>query len=202
MSGKTTLLNLLHEVSKNLYEQNKNKFPKILNVHLYPKSKKVFTYFAENKLERAYRFNNNFFYNMISMFDEDNKEILDKLNAHYSQFIGYKILEEDVEYTPELLEKKFKTLEEEYQKEEEQQANTIFLKEKSLNDKDKIYKSLILDGQIDDTWIEHINNLYDKENFLNLANGDKINFRDNFKIFFETMNLKNTPPSFLTKPEP
>ena len=199
MSGKTTLLNLLHEVSKNLYELNKNKFPKILNVHLYPKSKKVFTYFAENKLERAYRFNNNFFYNMISMFDEDNKEILDKLNAHYSQFIGYKILEEDVEYTPELLEKKFKTLEEEYQKEEEQQANTIFLKEKSLNDKDKIYKSLILDGQIDDTWIEHINNLYDKENFLNLANGDKINFRDNFKIFFETMNLKNTPPSFLTK---
>ena len=32
-----------------------------------------------------------------------------------------------------------------------------------------------------------------------LPNGDKINFRNNFKLFFETMNLKNTPPSFLTK---
>ena len=46
MSGKTTILNLLHEVSKNLFEKNKNKYPKILNVHLYPKSKKIFTYFA------------------------------------------------------------------------------------------------------------------------------------------------------------
>ena len=199
MSGKTTILNLLHELSSYLYEQNKNKFAKILNVHLYPKSKKTFTYFAENKLERAYRFNNNFFYNMISMFDEDNKEILEKLNSHYSKFIGYKILEEDEEFTPEFLEKKFKTLEEEYQKEEEQQGNNIFLKDNNNNDKECVYKCIILDGQIDNTWIEYINNFYDKENFLALANGDKINFRNNFKLFFETMNLKNTPPSFLTK---
>ena len=136
---------------------------------------------------------------MISMFDEDYKEILDKLNDHYSEFIGYKVLEEDAELTPEILDKKFKTLEEEYQKEEEQQGNNIFLKDKGINDEEKIYKSLILDGQIDDTWIEHINNFYDKENFLALPNGDKINFRNNFKLFFETMNLKNTPPSFLTK---
>ena len=199
MSGKTITLNLLHEISKYLFEKNKNKYAKILNVHLYPKSKKIFTYFAENKLERAYRFNNNFFYNMISMFDEDYKDNLEKLNSHYSKFIGYKILEEDVEYSPELLEKKFKTLEEEYQKEEEQQGNVIYMKDKSVNDEEKIYKCLILDGQIDDTWIEYINNFYDKENFLALANGDRINFRNNFKIFFETMNLKNTPPSFLTK---
>jgi hypothetical protein len=56
------------------------------------------------------------------MFDEDYKEILDKLNDHYSEFIGYKVLEEDAELTPEILDKKFKTLEEEYQKEEEQQG--------------------------------------------------------------------------------
>ena len=199
ISGKTILLNLLIEVSKYLHEQKQNKYAKILTVHLYPKSKKTFTFFAENKLERAYRFNNNFFYNMISMFDEDYKEILDKLNDHYSEFIGYKVLEEDAELTPEILDKKFKTLEEEYQKEEEQQGNNIFLKDKGINDEEKIYKSLILDGQIDDTWIEHINNFYDKENFLALPNGDKINFRNNFKLFFETMNLKNTPPSFLAK---
>ena len=199
MSGKTTILNLLHEVSKFLYDNDRNKFFKILNLHLYPKSKKPYIYFAENKIERAYRFNNNFFYNMISMFDEDYKENLEKLNAHYSQFIGYKIFEEDEEFTPELLEKKFKTLEEEYQKEEENNNNNIYLKDKNNNEEDNIYKSLILDGQIDDTWIEYINNFYDKENFLALANGDKINFRNNFKLFFETMNLKNTPPSFLTK---
>jgi len=199
ISGKTIILNLLHEVSKRLHEQNKNKYPKILNVHLFPKSKKSFTFFAENKVERAYRFNNNYFYNMISMFDEDYKESLEKLNSHYSQYIGYKILEEDAEFTPEILEKKFKTLEEEYQKEEEQQANNIFLKDKNINEEVKAYKNLILDGQIDDTWIEHINNFYDKENFLSLPNGDKINFRSNFKLFFETINLKNTPPSFLTK---
>ena len=115
ISGKTILLNLLIEVSKYLHEQKQNKYAKILTVHLYPKSKKTFTFFAENKLERAYRFNNNFFYNMISMFDEDYKEILDKLNDHYSEFIGYKVLEEDAELTPEILDKKFKTLEEEYQ---------------------------------------------------------------------------------------
>ena len=198
LSGKTIILNLLHEVSKRLHEQNKNKYAKILNVHLFPKSKKTFKFFAENKVERCYRFYNNYFYNMISMFDDESKESLEKLNSHYSQYIGYKVLEEDVEFTPEILEKKFKTLEEEYQKEEEQQANNIFLKDKNVNDEEKIFKNLILDGQIDDTWIEYINNFYDKENFLSLANGDKINFRTNFKLFFETINLKNTPPSFLT----
>jgi len=38
------------------------------------------------------------------MFDEDYKESLEKLNSHYSQYIGYKILEEDAEFTPEILE--------------------------------------------------------------------------------------------------
>ena len=197
-SGKTTILSLLHEISVNLSNFDKSKFHKILNMRIYPKSKSVFRFFVENKLERAYRFNNNFFYNMISMFDEDNSDNLEKLNSHYSNFIGYKILEEDEELTPEILDKKFKTIEEEYQKEEEQQAMLIFNKEKD-DAKVKIYKSLILDGQIDDTWLEFINNFYDRENFLALANGDKINFRDNFKVFFETANLKNTPPSFLTR---
>ena len=91
ISGKTILLNLLIEVSKYLHEQKQNKYAKILTVHLYPKSKKTFTFFAENKLERAYRFNNNFFYNMISMFDEDYKEILDKLNDHYSELIIFSL---------------------------------------------------------------------------------------------------------------
>ena len=197
-SGKTSILSLLHEVSVNLSNLDKSKFPKILNMRIYPKSKSVFRFFVENKIERAYRFNNNYFYNMISMFDDDCRESLEKLNQHYSNFIGYKILEEDEELTPEVIDKKFKTLEEEYQKEEEQQAMLIFNKDKN-EVKEKIYKSLILDGQIDDTWIEFVNNFYDKENFLALANGDKINFRDNFKVFFETANLRNTPPSFLTR---
>ena len=198
LSGKTIILSLLHEVSVNLSNLDKGKYPKILNMRIYPKSKSVFRFFVENKLERAYRFNNNYFYNMISMFDDDNSENLEKLNQHYSSFIGYKILEEDEELTPEILEQKFKKLDEEYQKEEEQQNIIVFNKEKS-DIKEKIYKNLIFDGEIDDTWLEYINNFYDNENFLALANGDKINFRDNFKIFFEASNLKNTPPSFLTR---
>ena len=199
LSGKTTLLSLLHEVSSYLCNLDKNKYYKILNLRIYPKSKSVYRFFAENKLERAYRFNNNYFYNMISMFDDDNIESLEKLNQQYSHYIGYKMLEDEEELTPELLEKRFKKIEEEYQKEEEQQGMLIFQKDKNENIKEKIYKGFILDGQIDDTWLEYINNFYDKENFLALANGDKINFRDNFKIFFEAASLKNTPPSFLTR---
>ena len=123
-------------------------------MRIFPKSKSVFRFFVENKLERAYRFNNNYFYNMISMFDDDNSDIIEKLNQHYSSFIGYKILEEDEDLTPEVLERKFKTLEEEYQKEEEQQSLLLF-KDKN-NIKEKIYKNLILDAQIDDI-IEFIN---------------------------------------------
>ena len=198
-SGKTILLSLLHVVSINLSNLDKAKYPKILNLRIYPKSKSEYRFFAENKLERAYRFNNNFFYNMISMFDDDYMENLEKLNQQYSNFIGYKMLEQDEELTPESLNKRFKTLEEEMQKEEEQQGMLIFQKDKDVEVKETIYKAFILDGQIDNSWLEYINNIYDKENFLALADGDKINFRDNFKVFFETANLKNTPPSFLTR---
>ena len=198
-SGKTILLSLLHEVSSSLCSIDKAKFYKILNLRIFPKSKSVYRFFAENKLERAYRFNNNYFYNMISMFDEDNKEYLEKLNQHYSEYIGYKLLEEEEELTPEVLDKRFKEKEEEFQKEEEQQGMLIFQKDKNENIKEKVYKGFILDGQIDDTWLEYINNFYDKENFLALSDGDKINFRENFKVFFESASLKNTPPSFITK---
>ena len=59
-SGKTILLSLLHEVSSNLCNIDKAKFYKILNLRIFPKSKSVYRFFAENKLERAYRFNNNY----------------------------------------------------------------------------------------------------------------------------------------------
>ena len=195
-SGKTTILSLLHELSLYLSNLDKSKYHKVFNLRIYPKSKSVYTFFVENKLERAYRFNNNYFYNMISMFDDDNIDILGKLNKHYSNYIGYKLLEEDEELTPEKLDRKFKTLE---NQKEEEQHNTIMINREKRDIKETIIKNLILDAQIDDTWIEYINNFYDKENFLALANGDKINFRDNFKVFLETSNLKNTPPSFLTR---
>ena len=131
------------------------------------------------------------------MFDDDNFELLETLNNQYSRNIGYKLLPNDEELTPDILKNKFKKLEDDYQIDEEHQS--LGYQKGKESSTIKIYKNLIFDGQIDDTWLEYINNFYDKENFLLLANGDKINCKENFKLFFETLNLKNSPPSFLTR---
>jgi hypothetical protein len=54
-------------------------------------------------------------------------------------------------------------------------------------------------GKIDDSWIEYINNLYDKYNFLSLANRDVLNWNEWYKFVFETANLRYAHPSFLIK---
>ena len=63
----------------------------------------------------------------------------------------------------------------------------------------KNLKTVILDGEIDDKRIEYINNLFDKDNFLSLANGDVINCNKGYKFLFETPYLKYAHSSFLTK---
>ena len=50
---------------------NKTKYGKIFNVKIYSKSNNSDELFSDNKVERAYRPNNNFFYNILCLFDSD-----------------------------------------------------------------------------------------------------------------------------------
>ena len=194
LSGKSFLVGLVINISKQLFEIDKSKYGKIFNVKIYSKSKNPDELFSDNKVERAYRPNNNFFYNMISLFDNDSEDMLIKLNEHYSKLLGFQEPEVDEELTPEKLAKA-------YDKDEENdEENAGILNQKQEEEPvAKNLKMIILDGQIDDSWIEYINNLVDKDNFLSLANGDVINCNEGYKFLFETSSLKYAHPSFLTK---
>ena len=194
LSGKSFLIGLAINISKQLFEIDKSKYGKIYNVKIYSKSKNSDELFSENKVERAYRPNNNYFYNMLSLFDSDSEDMLIKLNEHYTKLLGFQEPEVEEDLTPE----KLKTV---YDKDEDMdEENAGILNQKQKEEPvAKNLKMIILDGQIDDSWIEYINNLFDKDNFLSLANGDVINCNEGYKFLFETSNLKYAHPSFLTK---
>ena len=194
LSGKTNLIGLVVNISKQLFDIDKTKYNKILNVKIYSKSQTSDDLFSENKVERAYRPNNNFFYNMLSLFDSENEDMLMKLNEHYTKLLGFQEPEVDEELTPE----KLKSLNE--KEEDNDEDNIAILNQKQEEDNTtRTLKMIILDGQIDDSWIEYINNLYDKDNFLSLANGDVLNCNEGYKFVFETASLRYAHPSFLTK---
>ena len=81
---------LLSQISKKLNEMNSEKYSKLYSVKLYPKSKTPTDFFYTNKMEKAYKFNNNFFYNMYQLFNSDNEDILIKLNEYYNQCLKMK----------------------------------------------------------------------------------------------------------------
>ena len=193
LSGKTNLIGLIINISKQLYEKDKSKYGKIFNVKIYAKSKNPDELFSANKVERAYRPNNNFFYNMISLFDPESEEMLIKLNEHYVSLLGFQEPEVDEELTPEKLKNAF-------DKDEDEEENAGIINQKMEEEpKAKNLKMIIFDGQIDNTWIEYVNNLFDRDNFLSLANGDVINCNEGYKFMFETSNLKHANPVFLTR---
>ena len=194
LSGKTNLVGLVINISKQLYEKDKSKYGKIYNVKIYSKSKEPDELFAENKVERAYRPNNNFFYNMLSLFDPESEEMLNKLNEYYVNLLGFQEPEVEEDLTPEKLKNAFDKDEDM----EEENVGVVNQKQEE-GPKAQNLKMIILDGQIDNTWIEYINNLFDRDNFLSLANGDVINCNEGYKFIFETCNLKHANPVFLTR---
>ena len=138
---------------------------------------------------------------MIQLFQPDNKEILEKLNSFYYDSMS-NIIKENENYILDFNQENKK----EEEKVDEQDdislegENMIF----TLNRNDNvilenIMKAIIFDGQIDNGWIEYINNIYNDYKFLTTPIGDCLNLNDNFKMFFEVMNLKNVSPSFLTR---
>ena len=60
------------------------------------------------------------------------------------------------------------------------------------------YKIVCFDGQIDPLWIDNLNVLHDENKIQSLTNADSINLGQ-FKIYFETNNLKYCTPSFVSK---
>ena len=194
LSGKSFLIGLIINISRQLFDIDKSKYGKIYNVKVYSKSKIADELFSENKVERAYRPNNNFFYNMLSLFNHDSEDMLLKLNEHYTKLLGFQMPEVDEDLSPEKLKSAFN------KDEDIDEENVGLLNQKHEEEHvAKNLKMVILDGQIDDSWIEYINNLFDKDNFLSLANGDVINCNEGYKFLFETSNLKYAHPSFLTK---
>ena len=199
MSGKSNLVGLINIVSKQLNIINKNKYPKFYNIRIYPKSRTPYEMFSENIVSKAYKDENNLFYDMLYLFNEENEELITRLNDYYNSLLIYKMPEVEEDLTIEKLNEIIKRTEEKENANDEN-SSVSYHREEEDNDKkgEKKKKIIIFDGSIDDTWTEYINNIYDKENYITLSNGYKLNFRDEIKLFFETTNLKNAPPSFLT----
>jgi len=57
-------------------------------------------------------------------------------------------------------------------------------------------KIIVFDGQIDSTWIDYLNVISCHRKHLHLPDNSSLNLYD-FKIIFETLNLKNCTPSFV-----
>ena len=198
LAGKSNMLSIINIVSKELNEINKNKYPKFKNLRIYPKSKTPSELFSDNMIYKAYKSYNNYFYDMLCLFSEENEEMMTKLNNYYNSLLEYKLPEIEENLTPEKLNEIFKKGEEKDNNADENSSISYHREEENDKKEEKETKIIIFDGAIDDTWIEYVNNISDKDNFLTLGNGYKLNFRDDTKLFFETANLKNTPPSFMT----
>ena len=113
----------------------------------------------------------------------------DLLNDYYNSLLIYKMPEVEEDLTIEKLNEIIKRTEEKENANDEN-SSVSYHREEEDNDKkgEKKKKIIIFDGSIDDTWTEYINNIYDKENYITLSNGYKLNFRDEIKLFFETTN--------------
>ena len=92
ISGKSQLFLILSEITKKLNEIDKVKYPKMQAVKIYPKAKTSEELFSQNKVLKAFKFNNNFFYNMLQLFTPDYKEILEKLNSYYYESMSTVII--------------------------------------------------------------------------------------------------------------
>lgn len=66
-------------------------------------------------------------------------------------------------------------------------------------DPSKKKKWIILDGQIDHDWAEHLNPVLDDNRKLNLSNGESINLTKQMSIMIETDNLVNTTPATISR---
>jgi dynein heavy chain len=84
--------------------------------------------------------------------------------------------------------------------EEETLENETINKVAEVEAKKDFIKIVHFDGQIDATWIDHFNVMWDRKGirYLHLPNGDKLDLTT-YKIFFEVDNLQHASPAFIAK---
>lgn len=62
-----------------------------------------------------------------------------------------------------------------------------------------VKKWLVLDGPMDDTWLENMGTLLDSTRALNLANGESITQPDTVTLLFEVTELTHVSPALVTR---
>ena len=202
LSGKTQMMVLLTQISKKLNELNSEKYSKIFSVKLYPKTKTPTDFFFTNKADKAYKFNNNFFYNMYQLFNSDKQDILIKLNEYYSQCLKMRKKNTSNESLFKLIfDKKEEDEIDNNDDRDDEEEEMVYRRNRDESNvlKDDVIKVLVFDGNIDSNWIEYINSIYGDSNIFTCSDGNTLNLNNNFKLFFEVDNLKNGTPVFLTR---
>ena len=212
LTGKSEMCLLLADITKSLNKINKDKYAKMLLVKMFPKAGTASQLFAQNQIETAYQFNNNFYHNMLSLFTPENKEHLDKLNEHYLSLLnGKPVLKSptklmDTNLILARLQNNSKTMsdtKETYRNEDEEEEEVFVNAHKQFNSEniENVYKTVIFDGQIDNSWSEYVNSIYSDMKLNTHVNGDTtlMNKDNKWKLVYETINVKHASPSFLTK---
>ena len=212
ITGKSEVLLLLSNITRNLNKINRDKYAKLQMVKMFPKAGNASTLFAKNTIETAYQFNNNFYHNMLQLFSPENKEHLDKLNEHYlSMLVGKPYLKSPTKLMDtncilndlQLNSKAMNSNKETFRQDDEEEEEVLIGGHKLFNSEniDNDYKALIFDGQIDPTWSEYVNSIYSDVKVNTHVNGDNtlMNIETKWKMFYECIHIKHASPSFLTK---
>lgn len=58
---------------------------------------------------------------------------------------------------------------------------------------------MILDGPVDNFWVENLNSVLDDSKVLCLSSGERINLTPNTRLVFEVDSLINTSPATVNK---
>ena len=175
MSGKSYAMEVIKKISIDMNKLNPGENPLMQIVKIFPKAFDSLFLFSENERFSSIQFYNNYFYNMIKLFDEQ------KLAAMQ------------------------KTIEEEYSPSAQntiQRSNTIQDFDTNNEKEAPSIKAIYFDGQIDPSWIDHLNLLHSSEKHNKVhcnPNGDTLYLDDSYKVFFETQNLVYATPTFITR---
>jgi dynein heavy chain len=61
------------------------------------------------------------------------------------------------------------------------------------------WQFMILDGPVDNFWVENLNSVLDDSKVLCLASGERINLTTNTRLIFEVDSLAHTSPATVSR---
>ena len=195
LCGKSELMRIITKISQQLNDAAPEAYKKIFTMKIYPKSKDPKEVFSYNNLKHKYQFNNNFFFNMLSTFKFENREVLEKYNMNY--------LNDKKQSLWEMIQ--LQKLQKQNQKSQTAEGEEDELENKEdlrlvnqLVERENLNKCIVFDGSIDNKWIEYLNNVYTDCDHITHPFNSTTSMKD-WKIFYETTSIKHASPSFITK---